>query len=165
MLRAPMKLHPRPSLAATGDHTSGQAARLRDRLLPFQLSRPSAPSALATPWVLIRMLCIGATTTILHLVLATITNAARGLGGKTALCAMQGRSATPHASGFPRCARQLLPTGVGSSSAQPHRPHKPPARVRARDMCGARPRKAKRTGSGPQRAPPGRQMGYEKTGT
>ena len=28
-------------------------------------------------------------------------------------------------------------------------------------MRGARPRKAKRTGSGPQRAPPGRQMGYE----
>jgi hypothetical protein len=43
-----MKLDPRPSLAATVDRTIGQAARLRNRLLPLHLTRPSAPSALAT---------------------------------------------------------------------------------------------------------------------
>ena len=41
-------LDPRPSLAATGDRTSGQAARLRSRLLLSHLTCPSAPSALAT---------------------------------------------------------------------------------------------------------------------
>ena len=78
------------------------------------------------------------------------------------LPAMHGRSATLHASDFARCAHPLLHTGGGASSAQPHRPHKPPARVRARETRGARPLKAKRTGSGPQRPPPGRQMGVRQ---
>ena len=55
----PMKLDPRPSLAATVDRTSGQAARLRNRLLPLHLTRPSAPSALATRPAVISMLYMG----------------------------------------------------------------------------------------------------------
>ena len=54
-----MKLDPRPSLAATVDRTIGQAARLRNRLLPLHLTRPSAPSALATRPAVISMLYMG----------------------------------------------------------------------------------------------------------
>ena len=55
-----MKLDPRPSLAAaTSDRTRGQAARLRDRVLPLHLTRPSAPSALATRPAVISMLYMG----------------------------------------------------------------------------------------------------------
>ena len=54
-----MKLDPRPSLAATGDRTRGQAARLRDRVLPLHLTRPSAPSALATRPAVISTLRMG----------------------------------------------------------------------------------------------------------
>ena len=162
MLRAPMKLHPRPSLAATGDHTSGQAARLRDRLLPFQLSRPSAPSALATPWVLIRMLCIGATMTILQLVGDSHERCARA--GRQDFAVRDTRPQC-HATSFrfpPFCMPNPPHWRRVSSSGQPHRPHMPPARVRARDTRRARPRKARRTGSGPQRAPPGRQTGVRE---
>jgi hypothetical protein len=64
-----MKLDPQPPLAATGDRTSGQAARLRDRVLPLHLTRPSAPSALATRLAVISMdAAHGTTTTHLQLV-------------------------------------------------------------------------------------------------
>ena len=157
MLRAPMKLHPRPSLAATGDHTSGQAARLRDRLLPFQLSRPSAPSALATPWVLIRMLCIGATMTILQLVGDSHERCARA--GRQD-CAVRDTRPQCHATRF-RFPPFCMPTPPHwrpvSSSAQPHQPHMPPARVRAHGACRTRPHRVQHTGSAPQSAPRARQ--------
>ena len=83
-LRAPMKLDPRPSLAATGDRARGQAARLRDRVLPLHLTRPSAPSALATRPAVISVLRMGRRRPICSW-WATRTTAARGPSGTNSL--------------------------------------------------------------------------------
>ena len=56
----------------------------------------------------------------------------------------------------------LLRTGDRPSSAQPHSPHKPPARARAHGTCDAGPLRAQRTGSGPQSAPLARQVGVRE---
>ena len=83
-LCGPMQLDPRPPLAATGDRTRGQAASLRDRVLPLHLTRPSAPSALATRPAVISVLRMGRRRPICSW-WATRTTAARVPSGTNSL--------------------------------------------------------------------------------
>ena len=80
-----MELDPQPSLAATGDLTSGQAARLRSCLLPFHLTRPSVPSALTSRRVLVSMLHGAVDRRPFCTLWATRTTAAPGPSGTNSL--------------------------------------------------------------------------------
>ena len=79
-------------------------------------------------------------------------------GVNAPLPAMLGRNPVPHRHRLRPLRAPLLRTGDWASSAQPHSPHKLPARVRALSTCGACPLRAQRTGSGPQSAPLARQV-------
>ena len=116
-LRAPMKLDPRPSLAATGDRARGQAARLRDRVLPLHLTRPSAPSALATRPAVISVLRMGRRRPICSL-WATRTTVARRPRGTNSLFGRETRI-EPRARGL--AATSSCQAVAGSGCALP--PH------------------------------------------